>query len=214
MIYVYQEAENKYQVTEEKLEGTAPVLVLRWSELPKNNIRPWKHLRNTRKDYYKSGVLDYLRSHESSEEAPTEEVLTFVYKDEVESVLSDYKCILELFKGLELIEKIPSLVYNRNIVYGCDIKNYLEDVLGKDLLTRCDDFMEMDRHKKDIIQGLVGIKTDEEKIKYLENKEVDNYVYQFLPPWLKVSYQVLGEGHKTIRRSYIPSIEYNSSEGS
>lgn len=212
MIYVYRETEDRYIITDTKKEEVCPVLVLRWESLSPNNIRPWKYLKNTRKNYYKPKVLDYLISHESEEIQPPEEQLIFVYRDQVESVFKDYTETLELFKSLELIKEIPTLKYNTTIKYSCDIKNYLEDELGGKLLSMCDDFMEAEDYKKKIIQNLGKLKTEEDKIKYLENKEIDNDIYQFLPPWLKVSYQVLGEGHKTIKREYTPGIEYDRSD--
>ena len=211
MIYVYQESNDKYIITEEKLENnTIPILVLRWTTLPINNIRPWKYLKYNRKNYYKPGVLDYLKSH-LSEETPQEETLSFIYKNQVEEEFKKYTEILGLFKSLGLIKNIPALNYNHVIIYSCDIKNYLEDILGKDLIEKCEEFIRLEKYKRDIIINLGKLRTDDEKIKYLENNEVDNDIYQFLPPWLKVSYQVIGEGQKTIKRKKIPNIEYNES---
>ena len=210
MIYVYQKTNDIYIVTEEKIEGTTPVLVLTWNKIPYNNIRPWIYLKYNSPNYYKPPVLDYFKLHIQESEAPQEESLQFVYKDQVEDIFEEYTEVLKLFKSLELIITIPAIKYNHIITYQCDIKNYLEDILGKKVLEKCDDFLSLESHKKDIIKKIRDLRSEDSIIKYLEDKEVDNDVYQYLPPWLKVSYQVFGEGHKTIKRKSIPKIEYDN----
>jgi len=214
MIYVYQKTDNIYIVTEKKLNGngTIPILTLMWDGFSFNNIRPWKHLNNTRHNYYKPEVLNYFKLHEQDESTPQEESLEFVYRDQVEVIFEKYIKVLELFRSLDLIKEIPSIKYSHNIIYSCDVKNYLNDVLGNKQLALCDDFLNIEEYKKIIIQELSKQYSEEDKIKYLENKNVDNDIYQFLPPWLKVSYQVFGEGHKTIKRRKIPEIEYNEND--
>lgn len=210
MIYVYQKTDNIYIVTEEKINGTAPILVLMWNKVPYNNIRPWIYLKYNSPNYYKQPVLDYFKLYLNEKEAPQEELLQPVSKDQVEEIFKEYIKILKLFKSLELIITIPEINYSHLIIYQCDIKNYLEDILGGKILEKCDDFLNLENHKKDIIKKIGDLRSEDAIIKYLEDKEVDNDVYQYLPPWLKVSYQIFGEGHKTIKRKSIPEIEYDN----
>lgn len=211
MVYIYKDGKGRFIVSENPIPDLPISLIFSWNSLPSENIRPWKIL-GISADLYKPGLLNYLEKWKESETAPPKETLNYVYRKEVDLILGEYKEILNLLVDLNLISQWPELKYKRFIVFECDIRNYLEDILGNYILGLVDKYKNLGNEKKKLLQKLSKIQGRENKLDFLKDQDIDLDIFTFLPPWFKSSYQVFGQQDRIVRNSGIEETEYHGQD--
>lgn len=211
MVYIYKDDKDRVIVSTSSIPDLPLILIFPWDFLPVENIRPWKIL-GISTDLYKPGILEYLEKWKDSDTPPQKETLTYIYRDGANNIFHEYKKILDLLYSLELIEKPDELSFKRFIVYECDIKNYMRDVLGNYTVDLLDKYCGLSQDKKDILITFSKINNRENKFEYLKNQEIDLDLFTFLPPWFKASYQIFGQQERIVRNQNIGNIEYNGQD--
>lgn len=190
--------------TEEELETTELLYTSDTLTLDdiKRDLRPWiclgsSHYKNTPeiKEYLKSGNIH--------------EFYTRIYPNEIKSELErfnkDYMflyslgCVSSAFKPYNIDDL-------SNLIYDCDIYNYLTELYGKTNVDTVYEYRSLGKDEKNFLEIFTQQGTKDKKLQWIE-KNLDNInqeTLNFLPEWYRLSLRTVGN------KKQINTLEYKN----
>lgn len=155
------------------------------------DLRPWICLRSTTRTYYHNvpEIKTYLES------GNTAEFYTRVYpsevKSEIERFIQDYEFLVSLGcfnSGPHITQPIPELIYD------CDIYNYLSEVYGKESVEVVNSYRSLGRDEKNFLLEFTKQGTRDKKLSWVEKNigTLNQAVLDFLPGWYRLSLRIVG----------------------
>lgn len=163
------------------------------------DLRPWICLRSTSRIYYHNvpEIKTYLES------GNTAEFYTRVYpsevKSEIERFIQDYEFLVSLGclnSGPHITQPIPELIYD------CDIYNYLSEVYGKESVEVVYSYRSLGRDEKNFLLEFTKQGTRDKKLSWVEKNigTLNQAVLDFLPGWYRLSLRTIGNkiNHETL----------------
>lgn len=168
----------------------------------RRDLRPWICLRSTSQTYYHNvpEIKAYLES------GNTTEFYTRIYpneiKFEIERFIRDYEFLI----SLGCINSNPTTVYNpselRELVYDCDIYNYLSEVYGKSTVEVVYSYRSLGKDEKNFLLEFTKQGTREKKLLWVEKNinTLNPETLDFLPEWYRLSLRTVGSkiNHETL----------------
>lgn len=178
------------------------------------DLRPWICLRSTSRTYYHNvpEIKTYLES------GNTAEFYTRVYpsevKSEIEKFVKDYEFLISLGclnSDSHITQPIPELIYD------CDIYNYLSEVYGKESVEVVYSYRSLGRDEKNFLLEFTKQGTKDKKLCWLEKNigTLNQAVLDFLPGWYRLSLRTVGNkiNHETLEYKNHETIGGNSEVG-
>jgi hypothetical protein len=160
------------------------------------DLRPWICLRSTSKTYYHNvpEIKTYLES------GNTAEFYTRVYPGEVKSEIERFIRDYDFLVSLGCLGPRPTITQDiPELIYDCDIYNYLSEVYGKEAVEVIYSYRSLGRDEKNFLSEFIKQGTRDKKLGWVE-KNIDTLnsdVLDFLPGWYRLSLRTVGNKTST-----------------
>lgn len=155
------------------------------------DLRPWICLRSTTRIYYHNvpEIKTYLES------GNTAEFYTRVYPSEVKSEIERFLRDYDFLVSLGCLSPRPTITQDiPELIYDCDIYNYLSEVYGKEVVEVIYSYRSLGKDEKNFLSEFIKQGTRDKKLGWVE-KNIDTLnsdVLDFLPGWYRLSLRAVG----------------------
>lgn len=163
------------------------------------DLRPWICLRSTSRTYYHNvpEIKTYLES------GNTAEFYTRVYPSEVKSEIERFVKDYEFLVSLGCLNSGPHITQPiSELIYDCDIYNYLSEVYGKESVEVVYSYRSLGRDEKNFLLEFTKQGTRDKKLLWVEKNigTLNPDVLDFLPGWYRLSLRTVGNkiNHETL----------------
>lgn len=163
------------------------------------DLRPWICLRSTTRTYYHNvpEIKTYLES------GNTAEFYTRVYPSEVKSEIERFIRDYEFLVSLGCLNLCPHITQPiPELIYDCDIYNYLSEVYGKESVEVVYSYRSLGRDEKNFLLEFTKQGTRDKKLNWVEKNigTLNQAVLDFLPGWYRLSLRTVGNkiNHETL----------------
>lgn len=155
------------------------------------DLRPWICLRSTTRTYYHNvpEIKTYLES------GNTAEFYTRVYPSEVKSEIERFIRDYEFLVSLGCLNSCPHITQPiSELIYDCDIYNYLSEVYGKESVEVVYSYRSLGRDEKNFLLEFTKQGTRDKKLSWVEKNigTLNQTVLDFLPGWYRLSLRMVG----------------------
>lgn len=155
------------------------------------DLRPWICLKPTSRTYYHNvpEIKSYIESGKIIEK------YTRIYPNEVKSEIDKFIKDYEFLVSLGCINSGPTIPNNLpELIYDCDIYNYLSEIYGKDILETVHSYRLLGKDEKNFLYEFTKQVTRDKKLGLVEKKIdiLDPTVLDFIPEWYRLSLRTIG----------------------
>ena len=173
------ESRNENELEETQLLYSYPDLY--YTQELINNLRPYKDLTK-KQECYKISLLSFLPDILYENYIPEK-----IGEIEVTGIIQETENIIKLL-GYQKKQELDK----PQIIYTCDIWNYLEDLYGEKVILVVKEFRELKPEDKDFLKKLYILPSYQKKFKMVSEYEGINRVYNFLPPSIQENLIIFG----------------------
>ena len=186
-LYIFGEPRNKFDLENSQLLYTFDDL--NYDEKLINNLRPYKYLGSSENNIYKLELLDHLPF-----------ALYEKYKPNPIDKIKVEKLLKEILETGNLLEFKSSEAKIPEIIYTCDVWNYVKDIYGVKNSSIIENFIGLGSSEKELVKKIYRVPGNLKKLEIARNSNWET-IFEFLPSSIQENLMFFGSEQRVLGKS-------------